>query len=86
MRHRAVAGLLLLLAACSGGDPGPSPSQPTATLSADQQELADSIVFVLEGAVSFAGTPAELLAQTGEATIERAFAALMTVRPVEERV
>jgi Cu-processing system ATP-binding protein len=53
---------------------------------ADLQELADSIVFVLEGAVSFAGTPAELLAQTGEATIERAFAALMTAHPVEQRV
>ena len=52
---------------------------------ADLQELADSIVFVLEGEVSFAGTPAELLAQTGEATIERAFAALMTAHRVEQR-
>ena len=50
---------------------------------ADLQELADRVVFLLEGVVTFTGTPAELLAQTGETTMERAFAALMTARAAE---
>jgi Cu-processing system ATP-binding protein len=51
---------------------------------ADLQELADRVVFLLEGVVTFAGPPAALLAQTGEATIERAFAALMAARHAEQ--
>ncbi|HET9441021.1 MAG TPA: ABC transporter ATP-binding protein [Longimicrobiales bacterium] len=44
---------------------------------ADLEELADTIVFILDGTVRFAGTPRELLQLTGELRLGRAFAALM---------
>ncbi|HEY0672499.1 MAG TPA: ABC transporter ATP-binding protein [Longimicrobiales bacterium] len=44
---------------------------------ADLEELADTIVFILDGTVRFAGTPQELLQVTGEMRLGRAFAALM---------
>lgn len=42
------------------------------------EELADDLVFLLEGQVRFQGPVAALLAQTGEQRLERAVAALMT--------
>lgn len=42
------------------------------------EELADDLVFLLEGQVRFQGPVAELLAQTGQQRLERAVAALMT--------
>lgn len=47
---------------------------------ADIEELADRIVFLLEGEIRFAGTRAEICAMTGEATLERALAHLMEAR------
>ncbi|MBI3629643.1 MAG: ABC transporter ATP-binding protein [Candidatus Rokubacteria bacterium] len=41
------------------------------------EELSDRVVFLLEGRVYFDGTPAELRARTGEATLERAIARLL---------
>lgn len=44
---------------------------------ADLQELADHIIFLLEGQVCYEGPLAELLARTGEDRLERAVATLM---------
>jgi Cu-processing system ATP-binding protein len=41
------------------------------------EELADRIVFLLDGSVRFAGRPQDLLYATGEVRLERAVAALM---------
>lgn len=41
------------------------------------QELADRIVFLLDGSVRFAGRPAELVSLTHETTLERAVASVM---------
>jgi Cu-processing system ATP-binding protein len=41
------------------------------------EELADHIVFLLDGSVRFAGRPQELMAATGEGGLERAVAAVM---------
>ena len=40
-------------------------------------ELADRVVFLLDGGVRFSGRPADLMAEAGEATLERAAARLM---------
>lgn len=45
---------------------------------AELEEMADDVVFLLEGQVRFQGPVPELLALTGEARLERAVAALMT--------
>jgi Cu-processing system ATP-binding protein len=42
------------------------------------EELADDIVFLIEGTVGFRGTLDELLARSGEANLERALARLLT--------
>lgn len=47
---------------------------------ADIEELADRIVFLLEGQIRFMGTTAEICTLTGEATLERALAHLMQER------
>lgn len=47
---------------------------------ADIEELADRIVFLLEGEIRFSGTSAEICAMTGQATLERALAHLMKER------
>lgn len=44
---------------------------------ADLQELADHVVFLLEGRVRYQGSLDELLELTGEPRLERAVAALM---------
>jgi Cu-processing system ATP-binding protein len=44
---------------------------------ADLEELADRIIFMLDGAARFAGTPDELRMLTGEPRLDRAFAVLM---------
>ena len=49
---------------------------------ADLDELADRVIFLLDGKVHFDGAPAALLQQTGQQTLERAFAALMKAEPV----
>lgn len=41
------------------------------------QELADRIVFLLDGSVRFAGRPTELVSLTRETTLERAIASVM---------
>lgn len=50
----------------------------TSHIMSEVHELADTIVFLLEGNVYFQGTPSALLAQTGEATLERAIARLLS--------
>jgi Cu-processing system ATP-binding protein len=52
----------------------------TSHVLSDLEELADDVVFLLEGRVQFTGTLARLKQQTGEATVERAVARLMSRR------
>lgn len=47
---------------------------------AEIEELADAVVFLLEGEIRFSGTTAEICGITGEATLERAVARLMQER------
>ncbi len=49
------------------------------------QELADRIVFLLDGAVRFAGRPSELVSLTQESTLERAVASVMKGEPKVKR-
>lgn len=49
----------------------------TSHVFADLEEIADRVVFLLDGGVRFAGRPADLIAQLGETTLERAAAQLM---------
>lgn len=49
----------------------------TSHILSEVQELADRIVFLLEGKCIFDGESAELLASTGERTLERAIAQLL---------
>jgi Cu-processing system ATP-binding protein len=49
----------------------------TSHVLSELQELADRIVFLLDGGVRFAGRPADLLKQTGEGSLERAVASIM---------
>ena len=49
----------------------------TSHVMSELEELADRLVFLLEGTVVFAGDLEELRAQTGEARLERAVARLM---------
>nr|BCX00578.1 MAG: ABC transporter [Bacteroidota bacterium] len=44
---------------------------------AEVEELADQIVFLLDGEVHFAGSPEELLLRTGESTVEGAIVQLL---------
>ena len=44
---------------------------------ADLQELADHIIFLLEGRVCYTGSLQDLLERTGESRLERAVASLM---------
>lgn len=50
----------------------------TSHIISELAELTDDVVFLLEGAVKFAGPVEGLLETTGAATIERALASLMT--------
>ncbi|TAE25166.1 MAG: ABC transporter ATP-binding protein [Candidatus Kapaibacterium sp.] len=49
----------------------------TSHIMSEVQELADTIVFLLEGRVVFHGAATELLGRTGEKTLERAIARLL---------
>jgi Cu-processing system ATP-binding protein len=49
----------------------------TSHVLSELDELADRIVFLLDGTVRFAGRPEELLRNTGEANLERAVATIM---------
>ncbi len=49
----------------------------TSHILSEVQELADTVVFLLDGNIHFEGGTAELLASTGEATLERAIAQLL---------
>ncbi|MBD1206832.1 MAG: ABC transporter ATP-binding protein [Ignavibacteria bacterium] len=49
----------------------------TSHIMSEVHELADTIIFLLEGNVYFQGASAELLASTGENTLERAIARLL---------
>lgn len=49
----------------------------TSHIMSEVHELADTIVFLLDGNVYFQGASAELLANTGENTLERAIARLL---------
>jgi len=49
----------------------------TSHLMSDLEELADEIVFLLDGYVVFKGSPTELIDQTTETNLERAVAKLM---------
>jgi Cu-processing system ATP-binding protein len=46
------------------------------------EELADRIIFLLDGTVRFAGRPQELMSATGELGLERAVAAVMRARKI----
>ncbi len=48
---------------------------------AEVEELCDRVVFLAEGRVRFSGHPGELSASTGQLTLERAIAALMSEAP-----
>jgi Cu-processing system ATP-binding protein len=50
----------------------------TSHVLSELQELADRIGFLLDGKIRFAGSQVELRALTGESTLERAIARLMT--------
>jgi len=50
----------------------------TSHIVSELEELADDVVFLLEGRVVFAGTAAELKREAGHDRLERAFAHLMT--------
>ena len=50
----------------------------TSHVLSELEELADQIAFLLDGKVQFTGTLASLRAETGESTLERAIARLMT--------
>jgi Cu-processing system ATP-binding protein len=52
----------------------------TSHVMSELEELADHIVFLLDGAVRFAGRPQALLRATGEVKLERAVAAIMRSR------
>jgi Cu-processing system ATP-binding protein len=52
----------------------------TSHVLSELEELADRIVFLLDGTVWFAGRPQELLRATGETKLERAVAAIMQAR------
>lgn len=57
----------------------------TSHVLSELQELADRIVFLLDGGVRFAGRLQDLLADTGEPTLERAVARVMQTRPPAHR-
>ncbi len=48
---------------------------------AEFEELCDRVVFLADGCVRFSGRPGELSASTGQLTLERAIAALMSEVP-----
>ena len=50
----------------------------TSHVLSELDEIADRIAFLLDGVVQFSGSRKELLGMTGEATLERAIAGLMT--------
>jgi Cu-processing system ATP-binding protein len=50
----------------------------TSHVLSELEELADRVAFLLDGKVRFSGTTNELRALTGEQTLERAIASLMT--------
>lgn len=50
----------------------------TSHILSDVEELADRIVFLLEGSVIYDGTMADLLAQTAEPNLEQAIASMMS--------
>jgi Cu-processing system ATP-binding protein len=52
----------------------------TSHVLSEVEELADRIIFLLDGTVRFAGRPAELMAATGEMRLERAVASVMRAR------
>lgn len=52
----------------------------TSHVLSELEELADHIIFLLDGTVRFAGRPQELMAATGEMRLERAVAAVMRAR------
>ncbi len=49
----------------------------TSHVLSELEELADHVVFLLDGGVRFAGSPSSLMAEAGEPTLERAAARLM---------
>ena len=53
----------------------------TSHVLSELEELADRIAFLLDGKVRFTGTLPSLRAETGESTLERAIARLMTLGP-----
>jgi Cu-processing system ATP-binding protein len=57
----------------------------TSHIVSELEELADDVVFLLEGRVVFAGTAAELKREAGHDRLERAFAHLMTHAPEARR-
>jgi Cu-processing system ATP-binding protein len=52
----------------------------TSHVLSELEELADRIVFLLDGVAHFSGTQESLMARTGESTLERAIAQLMRQR------
>ena len=56
----------------------------TSHVLSELEELADRIVFLLDGNVRFAGSTQELLRNTGERKLERAVAAIMRERSPQE--
>lgn len=52
----------------------------TSHVLSEVEELADRIIFLLDGTVRFVGRPSELMAATGEKQLERAVAAVMRAR------
>ncbi len=58
----------------------------TSHIMSEVEELADRVVFLLNGKVHFDGTPSRFKEQTGESTLERAIARLMKEAGVEDGV
>ncbi|NPA80502.1 MAG: ABC transporter ATP-binding protein [Thermotogae bacterium] len=58
----------------------------TSHIMGEVEEMADRVVFLLNGKIYFDGTPNEFKVKTGEKTLERAIAKLMKEARVEEGV
>jgi len=58
----------------------------TSHIMSDLEELADHLVFLLDGRVHYAGPLRDAISHTGQHSLERAVASLMSMRPAGTEV